>query len=465
MTATAVTPKSPILIVSGMHRSGTSFVAGLLRSAGLFLGDRLLGADPTNPRGHFEDLDFLDYHRMLLRAYGFPDDGFVTGLRIEPAERFRKRAMALVEERRGVLRPWGWKDPRTALFLPFWDSVVPDARFLFVFRPPWDVVDSLFRRGDRIFLRNPAFTLAVWLDYNARIRDFARAHPERVLIRELSQVARNPEALCTDVREDLNIGLDSPQSTFQAGLLRSATAEHAAFLAAASAGCVELLAELRELAGSTGETPLPAARSGDAESLEPGMADWQQSRNPGRRSRAGHGPRVFIGVPVYQGEEFIVETLRSIQRQEHQDFEVCISIDGDDRGSAELCRPFLGDPRFELHVQPRRLGWAGNLNWLLSRCDGDFFCFWQQDDLAATSFLRLLVSHATHHPEATCVFSDVQWFGTRIDRVESPSLNGFSLDRVLQQVEAGHYTPFFGLVRADALASVGPIRLTPEESA
>lgn len=448
-----------------MHRSGTSFVAGLLHSAGLFLGDRLLAADPTNPRGHFEDLDFLDFHRMLLRAHGFRDDGFVAGLRIEPADRFRKRAMALVGERRGGLRPWGWKDPRTSLFLPFWASVVPDARFLFVFRPPWDVVDSLFRRGDPVFSRNPAFALTAWLDYNARIRDFARANPERVLVRELSQVARDPEAFCAAVRQDLNVTLDHPPPTFQAGLLHGAAAEHASFLAVASPGCVDLLAELRELAVSTGEAPPSAARPGDAETLELGMAAWQQSRKPRGRARAGDGERVFIGVPVYRGEEFVAETLRSIQRQEHQDFQVCISIDGEDRGSAELCRPFLGDPRFELHVQPRRLGWAGNLNWLLSRCDGDFFCFWQQDDLAATSFLRLLVGHATHYPEATCVFSDVQWFGTRIDRVESPSLSGFSLDRVLQQIEAGHYAPFFGLVRADALAAVGPIRLTPEESA
>jgi hypothetical protein len=118
-----------------------------------------------------------------------------------------------------------------------------------------------------------------------------------------------------------------------------------------------------------------------------------------------------------------------------------------------------------MYVQPRQLGWAGNLNWLIDRCDGDFFCFWQQDDLAAESYLSRLVNHASRHPEAACLFSEVQWFGTRIDRVEAPTLVGFALERVLQQVEHGYYVPFFGIVRADVLKRVGHIRITPGQSA
>jgi hypothetical protein len=62
------------------------------------------------------------------------------------------------------------------------------------------------------------------------------------------------------------------------------------------------------------------------------------------------------------------------------------------------------------------------------------------------------------------VFSDVQWFGTRIDRVETPSLTGFALERVLQQIERGYYAPFFGLVPAAVLDRVGHVRLTPHDS-
>ena len=468
---TTASPRSPVLVVTGMHRSGTSCVAELLASAGLSLGDDLLEADLRNPRGYFEDRAFVDYHRRLLSAHGLADDGFVGDVRIEPTDAFREQALEIVEARRSLLRPWGWKDPRSVLFLNVWAELVPDARYFFVFRPPWDVVDSLFRRGDRVFSVNPCFALTVWMNYNARIRDFARAHPDRVLVRELSQVVTDSEAICDAVRNDLNITLDRPWPTVHPALLSHADADHAAFLAAASPECVSLLDELRSLAGAEAEpTPAPPRRS-DAPSLEQGLITWQRNRArerltspPAKRRAARTGQQVFIAVPVYKGQDFVQETLRSIQRQDHADFKVCISIDGDDQVSAEACVPFLRDPRFEMFVQQRQLGWAGNLNWLMDRCDGDFFCFWQQDDLAATSYLSRLVAHAAREPDTACVFSDVQWFGTRIDRVETPPLAGFALERVLQQIERGYYAPFFGLVPAAVLDRVGHVRLTPNDS-
>ena len=41
---------------------------------------------------------------------------------------------------------WGWKDPRTSLLLTFWDSLLDEARYLFVYRHPVDVLSSLVRR-------------------------------------------------------------------------------------------------------------------------------------------------------------------------------------------------------------------------------------------------------------------------------------------------------------------------------
>jgi hypothetical protein len=58
------------LIICGMHRSGTSFVASLVAGAGVHLGDTLLESSPGNPRGHFEDVGILDFHRTVLIANG-----------------------------------------------------------------------------------------------------------------------------------------------------------------------------------------------------------------------------------------------------------------------------------------------------------------------------------------------------------------------------------------------------------
>ena len=54
------------LIISGMHRSGTSLIAGMLAQAGVDLGDRLVPAARDNPLGFFEDADFVAFHERAV---------------------------------------------------------------------------------------------------------------------------------------------------------------------------------------------------------------------------------------------------------------------------------------------------------------------------------------------------------------------------------------------------------------
>ena len=62
--------KSPFLLVSGFHRSGTSLVAQTLHSNGVNLGENLMGASFGNPNGHFEDLSIVELHDELLNLHG-----------------------------------------------------------------------------------------------------------------------------------------------------------------------------------------------------------------------------------------------------------------------------------------------------------------------------------------------------------------------------------------------------------
>jgi glycosyltransferase involved in cell wall biosynthesis len=173
---------------------------------------------------------------------------------------------------------------------------------------------------------------------------------------------------------------------------------------------------------------------------------------------------IFVAVPVFRGWDLVEETLRSIRDQEFQNFRALISIDGADERSAEVCSKYTDDSRFEMIVQPDRLGWAANLNWLMTQCDAEFFCYWQQDDLCATNYLGVLHEHAIRHPEAACVYADVQWFGGRFGREVLASVEGPPLKRVLEQVEFGHFAPFRGLIQRSALTGAGPLRITDLDS-
>jgi len=174
--------------------------------------------------------------------------------------------------------------------------------------------------------------------------------------------------------------------------------------------------------------------------------------------------RIIVGVPVYRGKPHVAESLRCIQEQDCREFRVVISVDNNDLETAEICRDFLSDGRFSLKVQETHLGWAGNINWLMSQGPYDFFCYWQHDDFASHNYLSALLQSADENPSAVCYYSDIQWIGDDVARIVCPSVTGFPINRALFFFESMNGIPFRGLIRKEAIERTGPIRLTAFES-
>lgn len=134
-----------VLILWGMHRSGTSLLTSWLHACGLNVGRELLGGGPGNERGHYEDMDFLRLHERILHANGLHTSGLLNAapLQIPPA---------LLQEIRELVAhkckspQWGWKEPRTCLFTREYLELLPQARHLIVYRDYALVADSLVRR-------------------------------------------------------------------------------------------------------------------------------------------------------------------------------------------------------------------------------------------------------------------------------------------------------------------------------
>lgn len=192
--------------------------------SGVDLGSDLLRPGPFNPEGHFEDLDFLAFHGSVLEAR----DPSGLALWCPPHDLGwtadeRARAARLVAQRRGR-GAWGWKDPRTVLFLEDWLELLPEACFVLVFRDPAQVVDSLRRRRDRQLLvrvlgsgltfdgRRRGFfryarAIEAWRLYNERVSCFAIAHPERCLVADLDAIVRDPAAVLATVQQRFDLPL------------------------------------------------------------------------------------------------------------------------------------------------------------------------------------------------------------------------------------------------------------------
>ena len=180
-----------ILLICGMHRSGTSLTAKLFELFGFSLGDHLMQANIDNPKGFFEDLDVVALNDHLIAhneaAWDVPPQSVDRQLTWTDTQ--LKQACDLLKEKASGVTRFAIKDPRLCLLLPFWEQVISEidatCRTCIVYRNPLDISGSLESRNQ---LSQPTGLIlthyywsallaaapsdAIYLDYDLLLNDF-----------------------------------------------------------------------------------------------------------------------------------------------------------------------------------------------------------------------------------------------------------------------------------------------------
>lgn len=167
------------LIVTGMHRSGTSCVAGMLEKAGFEFGDSLIPAKAgVNEKGFFEDRNILEINQQLLVSlqrewWSFDPIDPEDWLSDSVAE-IRATAIAFMSKRFNAAESWVFKDPRFCLLMPFWLDVFRalgvELKFLISVRHPDAVAQSLNVRDDF----DASLGHLLWVQHYLAVEKFTR---------------------------------------------------------------------------------------------------------------------------------------------------------------------------------------------------------------------------------------------------------------------------------------------------
>ena len=116
-------------------------------------------------------------------------------------------------------------------------------------------------------------------------------------------------------------------------------------------------------------------------------------------------PKVSIGMPVYNGENYLAEAIESILYQTFTDFELIISDNNSNDRTAEICTDFAArDQRIRYFRQDRNLGASPNHQFTFYEARGEYFKWSAHDDVMEPTWLERSVEALDNHPEVQLAF-------------------------------------------------------------
>lgn len=160
------------ILITGMHRSGTSMVTRIVNLLGIYIGEKknFLNPNEYNPEGYWELNDIVHFHDRLLRhfnlswkyVYPLPDNWHLS----KEINAYKEELKSIIKKNYGDREIWAWKDPRTSIVFPIWKSVLDELGIevicIFVYRNPLDVAKSLYKRDGISYDKS----FGLWLIYN-----------------------------------------------------------------------------------------------------------------------------------------------------------------------------------------------------------------------------------------------------------------------------------------------------------
>ncbi|MFB2936404.1 glycosyltransferase [Aerosakkonemataceae cyanobacterium BLCC-F154] len=428
------------IIVTGMHRSGTSLLASFIQAIGVKLGKRFFPSDYLNLKGYFEDLDFLEFQREVLKnscrsqEVGWHDWGWTTSefLDYSNFSEYIEPAKELIKSRKEQLGIWGWKDPRTTLMLDFWHQLLPEVKYIFVYRYPWDVLNSIVRPNSLVFAERPDYALKAWAFYNRHLLKFYQQHSEQSILVNISAIIEQPERLVKLLKTKLDLQI--PDSDWEAKFKQiydwrlftslpwqSSVVEH---IYNKYSECFSLLAELEaaadlpdnfslELAGLTAVKQTQIITKSTDE-LENETAELTQEENS--------EIAVSVVIPCYNQGEFILEAISSVESCQEAVYEIIIVNDGSTETLTKKVLQYLKDHGYFVIDQSNQ-GLARARNKGISKARGRYVLPLDSDNKIRPEYLTKSIEILDNHPEVGVVYSDVQLFDRRKDILPVPDFD------------------------------------------
>ncbi len=175
-------------------------------------------------------------------------------------------------------------------------------------------------------------------------------------------------------------------------------------------------------------------------------------------------PLVSIGIPVYNEEIYLTETLRAVKAQTYRSIEVIISDNASTDKTPEIVDRFCGsDVRFRWVRQPRNIGAVKNFQYVLNEARGDYFIWagghdtWSPDLISrCIRVLRLETNIALAVPEVVWIDNRNNKLGKSRQQIDTQAAGSPAGRALLMYKQMDRCSAFYGLHRMRVLKKTMP---------
>jgi hypothetical protein len=176
------------------------------------------------------------------------------------------------------------------------------------------------------------------------------------------------------------------------------------------------------------------------------------------RGETAPPPLVSLGMPVYNGANYLAEALESLLFQTYGNWEIILSDNGSTDATEAICRSFAArDSRIRYHREPVNRGATWNFNRVVDLAQGPLFRWAAHDDICAPELLERCVEALAAHPRAVLCHPRTRVIGPVGEFLENYAIRlRTDADRIgprfhdLICVDHACF-PIFGVIRLDIL--------------
>lgn len=173
-------------------------------------------------------------------------------------------------------------------------------------------------------------------------------------------------------------------------------------------------------------------------------------------------PLVSIGMPLYNEDRFVRESLTAILQQDYPNLEIIISDNCSTDETVAICKELAsGDNRVQSISQASNIGAAANMVKVLEQASGRYFMWASGHDLWSANLVTECVKALEARPGASIAYAGSDWIGE----------DGESLDKVCSSYDTGgmnditrffmafwgNMHPILGLIRLEYLRQIPKI--------